>query len=1026
MLKPPPTIFGSVKDAAGEVVIGATVLVKGTTNGVSTDMEGKFSLSVSNPKQAILQVTFLGYEPYETSLSSRSNIDVVLKESVSEIDEVMVVAYGVQKKETLTGAISSVSTEDLLKSPNSSIANSLAGKITGFSSVQKSGQPGLEDPDIYIRGAGSLSEDGSRPLILVDGVERDFFQMDPNEIETFSVLKDASATAVFGVRGANGVILITTRRGKEGTASITVRSSVGVQTPTRTLKSADSHTYATMHNEMSVNDGRDPIFDDYALDRFRLGDEPVMYPNINWIDYMTNDLAVTTQHNLTVSGGTKKVRYFVSLGYLYQDGLFKDFGMEGNGFDYSRYNYRTNLDVDVTSSTKLSIGIGGIIGSRNEPIAGRDLWVRMNWAQPFASAGIVDDKYMPSKPRFSTVKYEDPLGVYYGKGYRSDLKNTMNMDVSLNQNLDFITKGLSIGVKGAYNTNVTHEKKRSASVEKYVPNYESELTPGDSHLDVTDPMFNKNIVYDISGTNTKLNFNDKTSSRARDWYAEFALRYNRKFGDHNVTALALYNQDKTYYPGKFSYLPSAYVGFVGRVTYDYKNRYMAEFNIGYNGSENFAPDQRYGTFPAASVGYIISEEPFMKRQKAISFLKLRASAGFVGNDNMNGARYLYQPSLYSVNLLGGKHSNWGNYPNGYNFGYNNEEWHLGAQEGKLGNPNVTWETVLKQNYGIDIHLFESRLKFTADYFMDSREDILITRNTVPGLSGLTSSVLPVVNMGIVENKGFELDVTWSDNVGQDFSYSINGNVSHSRNEIIFQDEITPNEDYMWRTGLPSGTLFGYVASGLYDESHFTDGNLNSDLPNPNASVAPGDIMYQDLNSDGEINSDDITNIGFPTRPEYIFGLNIDLFYKGFTLGMNWTGATNRSLHLEEDFRIPFNGEDRGLMQFHADNRWTSATANTAKYPRLTYSSQGNNAQNSSLWIEDGSYIKLKNLSFGYKFYDKSWLKKVGVGSFEIVFTGYNLLTFDKFKIMDPESSPDQWGHTYPVVKIYNLGVNITF
>ncbi|GAE83723.1 SusC/RagA family TonB-linked outer membrane protein [Bacteroides reticulotermitis] len=1016
------TIVGKVMDESGLPVIGATVQVKGTSAGTITDVDGNFKTVVKDVKTTVLITSFVGYETQEVSLKGRLSVTIVLVEAFNELQEVTVVAYGTQKKETLTGAISSVKTADLLQSPNASIANSLAGKITGLSSVQSSGQPGAEDPKIFIRGVGSLTEGGASPLILVDGVERSFFQMDPNEIENVTILKDASATAVFGVRGANGVVLVTTRRGEEGKARISINSSVGVQMSTRTLDMADSYTYASSYNELQRNDGRKETFDAYSLKRFELGDEPIMYPNIKWRDYMTNKAAIQTQHNLNITGGTKSVRYFISLGYLYQDGLFKDFGQDNLGYKYNRYNYRANLDLDITKSTVLKMGIGGIVGDKMEP-TNKDIWKSINWSQPFSSAGVIDGYSVITQPRYQDIKMLDPIASYYGCGYNKTIANTMNLDLHLVQNLDFFTKGLSVEVKGAYNTDYSFIKKRKGSVESYIAYYQSELE--ELGLTVEDPNFNKELVYQISGANSKLGYEEDVD-RGRNWYFETSVRYNRKFGNHNVGGLLLYNQNKRYYPSQFGYIPTAYVGLVGRATYDYKSRYMAEFNIGYNGSENFAPDKRFGTFPALSLGYIISEESFMKNQQVFDFLKLRASVGLVGNDNMNDNRYLYLPNSYDVDKLGSVDGEWKNYHWGYNFGFQNSTPLKGAVENRLGNPNVTWETALKQNYGVDMNFLSNRLRVKLDFFREDRKDILIARQTIPLLTALTSKLLPVVNMGKVENKGYEVEVNWNDKVGGNFDYYVNANMSYSKNKIKFQDEVEPNETYLWRTGQPVGSIFGYVAEGFYAKDDFIDEKLKDGLPVPKISVQPGDVKYKDLNEDGLINENDQKNIGYPTRPNYVFGLNFGANYKGFFFSMNWTGAAQRSLVLSESFRRPFNGESRGLMQYHVDHRWTEETAGTATQPRFSFNNDSYNYMTSTLWVKNGSYLKLKNLTLGYNFTGYPTLKKIGISQLGLKFTAYNLLTFDHFGIMDPESNPNQYNDTYPVVKIFNLGVNLTF
>lgn len=1019
-------VIGRVLDESEEPVIGAAVQVKGTSVGTITDLDGGFQVSVNDLKKSVLVVSYLGYEPKEVPLNGRKIVEVVLSESSTQLEEVTVVAYGVQKKETLTGAISSVKTDELLVSPNASVANTLAGKMTGVSSVQSTGQPGSEDPKLFVRGVGSLTEGGGAPLILVDGVERSFFQMDPNEIESISVLKDASATAVFGVRGANGVILVTTRRGEEGKTKISLSSSVGIQTIAKWVDLADSYTYAMMYNERDRNDGLPgDVFDTYALERFKLHDQPLMYPDMDWYDYMVKSAAVQTQHNLNISGGTDRMRYFISVGYLYQDGLMKDFG-QGNGYKYNRYNFRTNLDFDISKSTTLKLGIGGVVGDQKEPTDTR-FWENLSIGQPFSSPGLVDGHPMESAQRFQNIMYNNPFTGIYGKGYSKKFNNTMNMDLHLVQKLDVITKGLSVEVKGAYNTGYTYTKKRAGNIELWTPYFRSELDG--SGINPGDPGFDPQLIeYRIEGKNQKPSISESTG-RSRDWYLEASIRYARKFGEHNLSALLLYNQNKKYYPSQLPYLPTAYVGLVGRVTYDYKSRYLAEFNIGYNGSENFAPDKRFGTFPAFSAGWVISEEPFMKKQHVVDFLKIRGSVGLVGNDNMSNNRYLYLPDTYKVNLQYTETGSWKEEQWGYNFGLDNTSWWKGAVEQRLGNRDVTWETALKQNYGIDMNFLGNRLKFTAEYFRENRKDILISRQTIPQFTALSSSLLPVINMGKVNNQGYELELTWADKIGDDFHYSLNANMSYSKSKIIFQDEVEPNEPYLWRTGREVGAQFGYRVEGFYSFDDFVngkDGELKEGLPKPNVPVYPGDLKYKDLNEDGVIDDDDQCQVGHSTRPNYTMGVNFSADYKGFFFTMSWTGAFDRSIALTDMFRKPFMGESRGLMQYQVDGRWTPETAETALYPRFSKNSSNYNSYNSDMWIVDGSYVKLKDLSIGYNFTGRPALKKLGISQLGVKLSGYNLFTFSPFDLMDPEFVIGWQNTKYPVTRIYNLGINITF
>lgn len=1026
-------VTGRVIDGQGKPIVGASVSLKKKSNSATTDPAGNFKITVEDVSRDILVISYIGFEPIDLPLEGKRNVNVTLQESATELEEVAVVAFGVQKKETLTGAISSVKTEALLRSPNASVANSLAGQITGLSSNATSGQPGAEDPSIFIRGIGSLTTAASAPLILVDGVERSFFQMDPNEIERVTVLKDASATAVFGVRGANGVIMVTTRRGKEGKAKIDLTSSVGMTQPTRMLEMTDSYNFARLYNEMRGHDGQELTFDDYELERFRLGDEPILYPNVNMRDYMMQKASAQTQHNINISGGTDNVKYFISTGFLHQNGLMKQFKEldYNNNYNYARYNYRANMDMDLSKATVLKLGLGGIVGQRHEPGpagGGSGIFKMMNLTQPMATPGIIDGRLvLQDRNKFSPVLMDNiALNSIYGKGYSDITSNTMNMDLALTQKLDFMTKGLSAEVKGAYNTNYSYAKdRRRTYVETYYPYYQSFLEG--VHTEIDHPIgdeagYNKDIAYKIANTDGPLGF-DESTGRGRDWYLEASLRYNRSFGGHNIGGLLLYNQSKKYYPSQYIDVPSAYVGLVGRMTYDYKSRYMAEFNFGYNGSENFAPDKRYGAFPAGSVGYILTEESFMKNQNVVDFLKMRASVGLVGNDNISGNRFLYLSDSYNIDQ-GGLSTGWNAPMHGYNFGSDARVLWNGAFESRIGNRNVTWETALKQNYGLEIHFLKSRLKTTVDVFYEDRKDILINRSTIPALISLTSGILPVVNMGRVKNQGYEIELKWNDQIN-DFRYWVDANMSYSKNRIIFQDEVEPNEPYLWRTGTSVGTVFGYIDEGFYTKDDFEDlgtGRLKEGLADPKVKVAPGDVKYRDLNNDGIIDTDDQQSIGYPTIPAYTFGFNYGAEYKGWFLTMNWTAVTERSLVLNDQFRRPFWG---GLMEFHKESRWTEDRADIATTPRLSKNSEEHNSKQSTMWLRDGNYLRLKTVTVGYNFANRPALQRLGISSLGLRLSGYNLLTFDKFKIIDPESLPTQFD-TYPLSKIYNLGVNITF
>lgn len=1007
-------VKGTISDDTGELVIGATISVKGTTEGVLSDIDGNYEIECAD--NDVLLISYLGYTPQEIKVGSKQVINVLLVSDNVQLEEVQIIAYGTQKKLTVTGSVSSIDTKDLLKSPTSSIGNMLAGSVSGISTVQYSGQPGAEDPEIFVRGIASLDGARSQPLILVDGVERSFYRMDPNEIENITVLKDASATAVFGVRGANGVILVTTRRGKEGRTEISLSSSVGISEAMRLPETMGSYDHARYYNEMQLadNPGLQPNelrFSPYVLDMFRTNADPIMFPNTNWQKLLFKKNSLQTQHNLNISGGTKDVKFFMSLGYLHQDGLLKRFYESYDpNYKNNRYNYRANLDINVTKSTTLKLGLGGRLESRREPKFAdvNNLWIQILRVQPFSSPGFVDGKVVQIKNRYIPMEMRNLFQQYYGKGYTDFSQNTMNLDMDLTQKLDFVTKGLSFNIKGAYNTSYTGSKSWSGSMESYTPVYKSTLT--DPGLPIDDPGFDHTIVYQLEGTASALSSSEDWGTKARDWYVEASLRYDRTFGDHKVGGLLLYNMTKQYYPKANTDIPKGYLGLVGRATYAYKDRYLFDFNAGYNGSENFAPGKRYGFFPAASIGWVVSEEKFMKHVDIINFLKLRASYGLVGNDILNEyKRFLYLPDSYSASS------------GGYYWGVNTPQAYPGAVELMLGNPNVTWEKAAKQNYGLDMNLLDQRISFSLDVFYEKRKDILIQQNTVPGF---VAADLPAVNLGKVNNRGYEISLGWNDKIGSNFRYWLKGNVSFSRNKIVFKDEIPQNEPYMYETGRSIGLNYGYVFDRFFEPTDFNeDGSTIQGIPTQSGSFKPGDILFKDLNNDGVIDGDDKTYFGYGENPEYIFGLNVGLEYKGFDFSMNWTGATNVSRLLDEDFTRPFNTGDAPLMKWMVEERWEE-NGQSAKFPRFTLVNRMHNSQVSNFWVRDASYLRLKNVEVGYTV-NADILKKLGIVKLRVFANGYNLLTLDHLGFIDPESKIGN-KNKYPNTRIYNFGVNVNF
>lgn len=999
------TVSGVMKDDTGEPVIGAGVLVKGTTLGTITDIDGHFSFRADD-LNGVLVVSFVGMETQEIPMKGKGTFDIVLKSSNTLLEEVQVVAYGAQKKVTLTGSISSVNTDELLKVPTASIGNMLSGVLSGVSSIQSSGQPGGDDPDVFIRGISTLNTMNAKPLYLVDGVERSFFQIDPNEVKNITILKDASSTAVFGVRGANGVIIVTTKRGKEGKAKINASFSYGIQTPTRMPEFVNSYDYATFLNEAYTNDGKDPKFTPEAVEAFRTHSNPIIYPDTDWMELLFKSSAPQTQGNVNISGGTERVRYFISMGMLDQKGFFKnhDTRYDAN-FNFNRYNYRANLDIDFTKTTLVAINMGGRVEKRNFPRSGDDinqLFRRIYWATPFSGPGIVDGKWIKGNSQYLPVGLSDGLGNIYGRGYGSKTTNVVNLDLALTQKLDFVTKGLQFKIKVAYNSGYDHTKERATSIESYQPWYRKDVTWME-HPAGSDP---NEVVYIQDGEAGLISYAE-SFGKSRDWYAEASFDWKRDFGLHHLSALALYNQSKTYYPDSdYPGIPRGYVGLVGRVTYDYDNKYLIEGNVGYNGSENFAPGNRYGFFPAVSGGWVLTQEEFLKDNPVVNFLKIRASYGIVGNDRYHPYgtgfmdRFLYLPNSYFIG-------------SGYQFG-TGTSWSPGAYEKSFGNSGLSWEKSAKQNYGIDFSLFNQKLSGSIDYFYEKRTDILAKASTDPIIHAMS---LPVLNLGIVSNKGVELNLKWNHKINS-FRYWTNLNVSYAKNKIVYQDEVPSEYTYTLKTGHPVGQPFGLKVRGFYYEGM-------EDVADHSYVLKEGDVVYEDLNHDGKIDDNDKTAIGYPSYPLLNAGLTLGFEYKGFDFSMLWVGATKTSRVLEETFRKPL-GEtyDRSLMSHQFTDRWTPETAATAKLPRATIDGVKNNYRDSELWVKDASYLRLKNIEIGYNF-RLPFMPKIGMEKMRVFMTGYNLLTFDKLKISDPESMSSGVPQ-YPVMRVINFGLNVSF
>lgn len=1021
-------VKGKVSDASGISIPGVTVIEKGTNNGVISDSDGKYEIRVSNQQTAILVFSFVGLEAQEVAVAGKTTIDVTLKESTTAIDEVVIVGYGEQKKGTVTGAITTVSADELVKSPTGSITTAMAGRLPGLITMQRSGLPGAESPTLRIRGVGTLN--GADPLVIVDGIERasgyvpagessasggvsGYEQINPNDIESISILKDASATAVYGVRGANGVIIITTKKGITGKPKIDVSGNFGMSTPIRLRNNVSSYDWGFYANEGNANDGVAPAMSNEKLKNYLSGDNPILYPSLNYVDYILNDWAPRQNYNISMNGGTSNVRYFVSAGYLNEEGLVKnlDFGFDPN-HHYNRLNLRSNIDIDFTNTLTGSVNIDSRIENRGGPNAPYDaafFW-KMSQAQPFLSPGFVDGKYISTTTMSETPIMQWILG---GGNYRS-LQTTMNSVFSLKQKLDFITPGLFVQGKFSYDSWYVEKYTRTKTYATYTP------------IDVDGTIYFKR-----SGSDSQLNYNldgNNQSNKMRKNYLELSVNYARSFGGHSLTALALYNQSKSFFTeGQNRDIPRSYLGFVSRVTYSYLNKYLAEFNFGLNGSENFpkGDGKRFGKFPAFSIGWVASDEAFLQSVSIIDHLKFRASYGMVGNDRIGGERFLYVSGSF-VNIPG-SYTVYQGLPTSTSS-------YLGLQEGRMANEDITWEVAEKINLGIDSKLLNDRLTFNVDLFKENRSNILTYMATIPwmmmpnmqygGTSWASGNVAPPANYAKVENKGYEIELGWDSKIGK-VGYFIQASLTHAENKRTRISEATQYYPWLYGQGQSIGQYYGLVADGYYDSfSEIHD--VNNPFSSFGKNSIPGDIKYKDINGDMKIDANDVVPIGYSNTPLKTASLNLGFDYAGFDFSVLFQGAMQVSYHPADEAQIQFYGGNNAFDW--VENRWTPESRDEATYPvlhQLAYNySSSHSFRTSSYWLKDASYVRLKNLELGY-ILPKSFTKRISISNARVYLNGQNLFTLDKLKYWDPESIQSRLV-LHPIMKTYNVGISLTF
>lgn len=999
-------VKGKVTDTEkGEPIPGVSIVLKGSTKGTNTDANGTYSMAV--PAQgAVLVFSFVGYDKQEVIVGNQTQINVALKPDMKELNEVVVVGFGTQKKATVTGAIASVSTKELVQSPVANISNALVGRMPGLFAVQGSGEPGNNASTLRIRGVSTFSG-AADPLILVNGIEvSNYNNIDPNEIENLTILKDASATAIYGIRGANGVLLITTKRGKVGAPQLSYTGNVASTSFTALRKNMNSYDYARSYNEAQRYDAYvsgavyAPKFSDAAIALYQSGEDPIFYPSTDWYDLVLKPQALQTQHNLSINGGTDKVRYFVSAGLFTQGGQFnnskliKDFDANRN---YKRYNFRSNFDFDVTKRLKASLDLSSqtetVSGSNNGTVRIIEFISRAN---PLASPGFIGDKIV-NLTGLGTVT--NPLATLFDEGYNRQFRNFLQGSLRLDYTLDFITPGLTAtGIVNYQNNNTETLVNRRVLI-----TYNAIRLP-----DNTVNLVPTNVEQPFGFT--------QTIGKTRRTYAQFGFDYKRAFGDHSVTGLVNYNQTKYFDPTLAFLVPNGYQGVVGRTTYGYKGRYLAEFTFGYNGTENFAPGKRFGFFPAYSLGWVASDEPFFPKNDVLTYLKVRGSYGEVGNDKIGGDRFLYRPSAYTSSTNGYYFGEVGSTSTGYTV----------AREGKLGNPDVTWERAVKQNLGVELAFWKGKISATADVFSEQRNNILANLGTVPVIIGAT---LPAFNLGRMRNRGFDGDVTYNDRVGN-VNFWVKGNFTFARNKVEFQDEIPRPFSYQYRTGQRFGQYFGLVAEGLYNTwEEVNDANRPVSSWNNNR-IQPGDIKYKDVNGDGVINVDDQVPIGYSNFPEKIFGISFGGNYRGFDVSVLFQGADNVSIaYSRRQIRGFF--ENSGAVDYLA-NSWSPERYEKGLpiwFPHLSIGDevQKHNYQASSFFTRDASYVRLKNVEIGYNI-PKTLLTRLGLSATRLYVNANNLYTWSSvFPGVDPEQPPGVTNEEpYPLTRVINVGLNLRF
>ena len=993
-------VTGIILDETDTGIAGAYVVVKGETRGAMTDDQGRFNISVS-PKDVLI-ASFLGYMDEEVTVGEQTNLTIKLIPQANELEEVVKVAYGTQRKASVIGSISTVDMTTLAQSQGN-LSTSLAGKLAGVVAIQKTGEPGAS-ADFWIRGVSTFGAN-STPLILVDGVERSMDMVDTEDIASLSILKDASATALYGVRGANGIVLITTRRGAESKPQINIKVETGVTSPVRLPEMASTGEFIDFLNNMYVNSGQQAIFSDYDKEMFLSGADPDLYPSVDWVNEVFKNQAMTTKANVSVTGGTKSVRYYVGGSYYLEDGILNTAANDRYDaqMSYQKFNFRTNVDINLTKSTVLGMNLSTQFTVKNSPAAGLDALLQQTMIMTPTAIPL---KY--SDGTLAAIKgASNPYNLLNEKGYSNASSNVAQSTVSLTQDFsDFVTEGLTARIAFSFDATNSNTLNRNISPKTYRA----------IGRDAATNALQYEVIDDYAGYITL----GTSHSGKRYINFEGSINYERQFAyAHRVSAMVLYSMRSLSYTHPASYIaafPYKSMGVAARATYSYKDRYFAEFNMGYNGSENFAPGHRFGFFPAIAVGYMVSNEDWWDGIKdVVNTLKIKASYGKVGNDQIGGSRRFAYNTTINTSATGAA---WGTVANSSATGYTTVG---GITTDEEGNALVEWEEATKANVGIELGLFNDFL-LQADIFQDYRDGIFLMRQSTPSAVGLQKD--QYVNIGEMLNRGFDMSAQYDHVFANGFSISARANFTFNRNRLIYNDQPSQVEEYLNEVGFAYGQRKGLISCGLFKDQE----DIEKWPVQTFGEVQPGDIKYKDINGDGQVDQYDMVAIGYTTIPEINYGFGLSIGYKGLDASVFFNGVDHVTRQIGGSNLYGASSSPQLTGQVFKDvaqNHWTVENQNTnAPYPRLGTTRSNNNVQTSDYWTRDMSFLRLKNAEIGYTF-PKKWTKKAGIQALRLYVSGTNLLTFSEFKLWDPELDT-AYGTKYPITRNVSLGLNINF